>query len=127
MTRRELVVQLITELIGDAVKAELVVERLQDEGLLQLGYGNGEVETVLHAFKDHFGTTKTSRTDRFAAHRLCQKYGGQAVAGVIKLLAERAGQPYAPVINSVTELENKWISVLSFLRKGQHDIDTIEL
>jgi hypothetical protein len=127
MTRRDTIVALVESITGSRVTAEMVVERLQEEGVLQLGYGNGDVERVVQTFKDSFGTTRTSQQDRFAAHRLCQQYGAQAVAGIIQLLAKRAKEPYLPVVNSVSELERKWVSVLNFLRKKDADAEAIEV
>lgn len=97
--------------------AEAVVDRLMEEGVLVLGYGDADVQKIVETFSNTFGTTKTSRYDRFAAHRLTQRYGSQAVCGIIQLLGQRIEEPYAPVPRSVADLESKWVSVLNFVRK----------
>lgn len=117
MSRKDWVVDLVTQIVKDRPTAEMVVERLTEEGLLHLGYGNAEVDIVVDKFTDTFGTTKTSKADRFAAHRLVRKYGAQAVVGIVALLAENSTEKYAPVVGSITQLETKWVSVLNFLRK----------
>lgn len=116
MSKKTWVVEIITGVVGDKTTAEMVVERLMEEGLLNLGYGNADVDAIVVAFSDTFGTTKTSRNDRFAAHRLAQKYGAQAVVGIVQLLAENNTEKFAPVVNSVSQLEEKMPSVLNFLR-----------
>lgn len=126
MSRKKYVVELIANMLkGTAAErvqsAEMIVLRLTEEGLLNLGYGDADVERVVSTFADTFGTTKTSKHDRFAAHRLVQKYGSQAVCGIMKLLAENSTEKYAPVVNSVAQFEEKMPSVLNFLRKTSGD------
>lgn len=123
--RKKYVIDLITSFTGDAIKAELIVERLQDEGLLVLGYGDAEVDQIVEKFKDTFGTTKVSKYDRFAAQRLAKKYGSQAVVGIMQLLADNSNEKYSPVVNSVAEFESKIPSILNFVRniKGEEIID----
>lgn len=115
--RKTWVIELVTQIVGDKPTAEVVVERLEEEGVLHLGYGDADVDRVVQKFADTFGTTKTSRSDRFAAHRLVRKYGAQAVCGVVDLLSQNMTERYAPVVGSITQLEAKWISVMNFLRK----------
>lgn len=76
---------------------------------------NKDVQTIIEAFTKAFGTTKVSAPDRWAAKRLHVKYGADEVAKVIQALASRGGDQFAPVVNSVSELENKWVSVGKFL------------
>jgi hypothetical protein len=123
--RRAWVVELVTQIVKDQPTAEMVVERLQEEGLLVLGYGDKEVDRVIEMFTNTFGTTKVSRYDRFAANRLVEKYGSQAVVGIIDLLGKNAGEKFAPVTNSVSQLEEKMPSVLNFLRnlKSEETLD----
>lgn len=128
MERKNYVIGFITEIIGgDKIRAEMVVQRLQDEGLLHLGYGDAEVDRVVERFGDAFGTTKISKQDRWAAHRLVNKYGGQSVVGIIDLLAAKQTEKYAPVANSVVQLEEKWPSILNFLRKNSNDEEIIKV
>jgi hypothetical protein len=107
----------------DAPSAEMLIERLMEEGLLTLGFGNSDVDKVVQKFTDTFGTTKVTRQDRYAAHRMATKYGSQAVVGIIQLLASKNTEKYAPVVGSVAQLEDKFVSVMSFLRKcGEEDV-----
>ena len=123
-SKRAWVVELITTIVGDKPTADMVVEALINEGVINLGYGDNDVEVIVQKFSETFGTTKTSKQDRWAAHRLAQKFGSQSVVGVIGLLAQNSDQKYAPVVNSVAELENKFVSVMNFLRniKGSEEI-----
>lgn len=125
--RKTWVVELVASLAGvDEPTATVVVERLMEEGLLVLGYGDKGVERIVSQFTDTFGTTKTSRQDRWAAHRLSEKYTAQAVCGIIGLLATKQTERYAPVVNSVAQLEEKWSSILNFLRK-QNDNTPVDV
>jgi hypothetical protein len=121
------VVELITQIIGDKIKAEIVVDRLMEEGLLVLGYGDADIDKVVEAFKMTFGTTKVTKYDRFAANRLVKNYGSQSVCGIIGLLAKRSTEAYAPVVGSIAQLETKWVSVLHFLRQAEPDDERIQL
>jgi hypothetical protein len=131
MSKRDWVVALLADIIKDGAAqptptAEIIVERLTEEGLLHLGYGNAEIDIIVDKFADTFGTTKTSKYDRFAARRLGDKYGTQAVCGIIGLLGQNADARYAPVVGSITQLEEKWVSVLNFLRKQANESEVID-
>lgn len=123
MEKKEDAIKAITPLIGNRLTAEMVIDRLQENGYLQLGYGNGDVDTIVGAFKDTLGTTKVSRPDRYAANRLAKKWGATSVVGIIKLYANLRDDDYAPVIGSVTQLEDKWVNVLTFIRKRAQQKD----
>ena len=128
MEKKQDAIKAITPIVGSIITAELVIDRLNESGYMQLGYGNGDVDNVVSTFSETFGTTKVSRADRFAASRLSKKYGAQSVTGIIKRYASLADDQYAPVIGSVTQLEDKWVNVMSFIRKraqSQRD-DVIE-
>jgi hypothetical protein len=118
------VVELVTQIVGDKPTAEMVVERLMEEGLLVLGYGDADIDKVVEQFKLTFGTTKVSKYDRFAAGRLVKKYNSQAIVGIIGLLGQHRDEKYAPVVGSITQLEDKIVSVLHFLRNLDKDEDT---
>lgn len=120
-------IDFIADITGNKVMAEMIVERLQEERLLSLGYGDTEIDQVVKKFKDTFGTTRSSKYDRFAARRLVAKYGTKSVFGVIELLAEKSDEKYAPVVNDVSQLEKKFVSVLSFLRKNTAEDTTLDV
>jgi hypothetical protein len=124
-SKRTYVIDMLTPIVGSKQTAEAVVERLTDEGLLVYGYGNADIDKVVEAFTETFGTTKTSKPDRWAANRLVNKYGSQAVVGVVRLLGQHQGEKYAPVVNNVVQVEEKWVQILTFLRK-QGSSGTIE-
>lgn len=127
---RKYVVELIANMINSKTatqEAEAIVERLAEEGLLHLGHGNADIDAVIEKFAETFGTTKVSRFDRFAANRLCAKYGSQAIVGIIGLLGKRATEKFAPVVNSVEQFEKKLPSILNFLRQDNSVDETIQL
>lgn len=74
------------------------------------------VQLIVDAFSEAFGTTKTSRLDRFAAKRLHVKYGCRDVVQAIKALANSADDQYVPVVNSVVQFENKLPQIIRFLK-----------
>lgn len=115
-TRRQYIIEVITNYTRDIELSKLILERLEEEGVMHLGYGDADVDAITDKFKLTFGATKTTKQDRWAAHRLTQKYGSQSVVGIIGLLAQHSESRYAPVVNNITELENKWVSILNFLR-----------
>lgn len=131
-SRRTWVVGIITQIVQDAPTtaasktADIIVDRLMEEGVLHLGYGNAEVDLVVQKFTDTFGTTKVTKTDRFAAHRLVTRYGSQAVVGIVHLLGEHSAEKYAPVVGSITQLEDKWVSVMNFLRRNNDDREVMD-
>lgn len=131
-SKRDWVIGLVANMLNSnptnaMQEAEMIVDRLMEEGVLHLGYGNADVDAIVNSFTDSFGTTKVSRGDRFAAHRLAGKYGSQSVVGIITLLAENSQNKYAPVVGSVTQLEDKWVSVLNFLRKTKDSEEIIDV
>ena len=116
--QRDYVIGLVRQIVScDEPTAKMLVDRLTEEGLLHIGYGDADIDRVVGVFTETYGTTKTTRQDRWAAQRLVKKYGAQAVVGIIQLLASLSTERYAPIVGSVAQLEDKWISVLAFLRK----------
>ena len=127
MLRKQHALEVIESIVKDKPTAEMLLERLQDEGMLHLGYGDADIDQVVGTFKDTFGNTKTTKYDRFAANRLVQKYGAQSVVGVMKLLAQLSGDKYAPTVGSVAQLEDKWVSVLAFVRKKGQETEVVDV
>lgn len=74
------------------------------------------VQSIVEAFSAAFGTTKVSRTDRFAAKRLHVKHGADNVVKIINALANKSDNKFAPTVNSVTQLEEKLVSIVKFLK-----------
>lgn len=127
MNKRQYVIDMIARMLNTEhpeIDAEAITDRLLEEGLLHLGYGDADIDIVIQKFADNFGTTKTSRQDRWAANRLVTKYGRQAIVGIIDLLAQNSTEKFAPVVNTLAQLEEKFPSVLNFLRniKGTEEI-----
>jgi hypothetical protein len=116
LNRRQYIVDVISNLVGNSANAEMVIERLEQEGVIHLGYGDAEVDQIVDKFTSTFGSTKTTKYDRFAAHRLAAKYGSQAICGLIGLLGEHSVDKYAPVVNNLVQWEEKMPSILNFLR-----------
>lgn len=117
--------ELIAGVTGNSVTAKMVVDLLMEEGLLNIGYGDSEIDNVVEQFKEIFGTTKATRSDRFAASRLVRKHGAKSVVGIAKLLAANSQEKFAPVVGSVSQLETKWPNVVNFLRNVSRSEETI--
>lgn len=126
MSKRKWVFDLIKGIVKDEPTANMVLDVLVEEGVLNLDYGDDNIGRVVTSFTETFGTTKTSKYDRFAAKRLSDRYGVQAVTGVITLLGRKRDEPYAPVVGNIKQLEDKWVSVLNFLRKND-DIQEVDV
>lgn len=127
MERKAAALALVEAIVKDKPTAELVLERLQDEGFLHLGYGKAEVDQVVGQFKELFGNTKTTAADRAAANRLATAHTAQAVMGVMKILAGLQHDRFAPTVGSVKQLEDKWVNVLSFIRKQQQVNEVVDV
>jgi hypothetical protein len=114
--------QILRELFGDS--AEEAYNRLKAEDLLKDGvsFGNADINTVIDSFKEHFGVTKATRYDRFAAKRLIQRHGAEAICDTIRKLSQGQTDKFAPTVNSVSELENKWVSVNRFVNKEIEEV-----
>lgn len=97
------------------LEAERIVIWLEEEGLLNVHFGNEEVSEVIEHFKEVFGTTRTSKWDRFAASRLVKKHGVPAILKVIDGLSATAGDKYGPSVNNVSQIEEKWPAIIRFL------------
>lgn len=116
MSRRKYAIEIIASVgaVSPAIAGD-ILDRLQQEGMIHLGYGDKDIDAITEKFKEVFGTTRTAKHDRWAANRLAQRYSPQAVVGIIGLLGSTPGK-YAPVVNNISELEQKWVSVLNYLR-----------
>lgn len=110
-------IALIGAIVPEA-EAKQIVDALIKAKVLQLeSYGDADVNSIVDGFKQLFGNTKTTRYDRYAAHRLAEQKGVTAVVGIIKLLHERSEEQFCPSVASVSELETKWVKVVGFLRR----------
>lgn len=88
---------------------------------------NPDIQMVCQAFMTAFDTTKISKWDRFAAKRLADKHGKDNIVKVIELLAQNASDKYAPSVNSVRQLEEKWVNVSNYFKKKIGDSVEIDL
>lgn len=127
MSKRDWILDLLTKVVKDKATATMVLDVLIDEGVVNLDYGDDKIGLVVTSFTETFGTTKTSKYDRFAANRLANRYGVKAVTGVIGLLGNQRNEQYAPVIGSISELEKKWVNVMNFLRKNNQESEVIDV
>ena len=128
MERKKYAIELVQSLVkGDKAVAETIIERLQDEGLLHLGYGKAEVDQIVGEFKERFNTSRITQQDRRAAHRLANTHTAQAVVQIIRMLADSSGEQYAPSVNNVAQLEEKWVNVINYLRRKTQETEVISL
>lgn len=107
-------------------KAEAIVDALIEEGVVNAHFGNQEISEVIETFKQKFGTTRTSRYDRFAAKRLVDKHGAETVIQAITALSLLQSRDFAPSANNVVDIERKWPSIVKFLN-GQRSTAIDEL
>lgn len=78
-------------------------------------YGSQDINTIVNTFKECYQTTKITKYDRWAAKRLSDKHGADNIANVIRLLVVSHDR-FKPVINSVSQLEEKWPSIVNFFK-----------
>lgn len=127
MQRKEEALKAIESVVKDRAMAEAVLERLQDDAFLHLGYGKAEVDQILGAFQEKFGSTKITKYDRTAANRLANVHTVKMVLAAINMLSSLSNEKYAPTVGSVQQLEDKWVNVVSFLRKQQQQGEVVQL
>ena len=127
MASKEQAIEVVANFVANEV-AEQIVSALEQAGMVTFKeYGNHDVNDVLEAFKLAFGTTKSSRYDRYAATRLIKRHGAETVMVAIGGLANGQGERFCPNVNSVSQLEEKWPSVVRFLRARWEGAKEIEL
>lgn len=85
--------------------------------VIKVDLRNQDIESIVTTFKETFGTTSISRFDRFAAKRLSDKHGADNIVKVIKLLSQHSGDAYVPSVNSVRQIETKWVNIANFFNK----------
>lgn len=115
MKREDWIEEKLTELLKEQYSAKSILLWFESEGLLNVHFGNEEISEVIEHFKETFNTTRTSKWDRFAAGRLVKKHGVPAILKVIDALAATAGQKFAPSVNNVSQVEEKWPTIIRFL------------
>lgn len=84
-------------------------------------YGNKDINAVIKAFTDSFGTTKTTKYDRFAAKRLSDKYEPKIIVGAIRALSASQSDKYCPSVRSVTQFEEKLPNIIRYLKNKSTD------
>jgi predicted DNA-binding protein YlxM (UPF0122 family) len=80
------------------------------------------IQSIVDAFSEAFGTTKSSKWDRFAAKRLHVKYQAPEVVKLINALANATGDKFAPSVNNVAQLEEKLPQVVKFLQTKSENV-----
>lgn len=90
-------------------------------------HGNPDVNAIIGAFTESFGTTKSTKYDRWAAHRLAMKHGASVIVNIIKALAASRGDKYCPSVNSVKQIEEKWVNIANYIGRQQANNQVVEL
>ncbi len=125
MTKREIAIASVVFAGDDMISPGLagyVVDQLIHDGIISLGYaGDPDVSAVVDAFQIAMKTTATIKTDRYAASRLAKRFGLPTVVGTIQMLGERSREKYAPTVNNLTQLEQKWPSIQRFVSTRNED------
>lgn len=84
-------------------------------------YGDGEVNKVINAFTKAFGTTKSTKYDRFAAKRLSDKYTADEIVRAIDALSQTQSDKYSPSVRSVSQFEEKLPNIIRYLQNKSND------
>lgn len=125
--KRDYILEIMAPFLPKKELREALLDKLIEEGVVNAFFGNQEVGEVLEAFKSQFNTTAISKYDRFAAKRLADRHGVGNIIKVITSMATLSDRQFAPSVNSVSELERKWVSCLSFLKKQVDSSEVVEL
>lgn len=130
MERKKQALEVVLSVVGDRPMAESVLERLQEEGFLHLGYGDRDIDIIVSTFAELFGVTRTTKQDRYAARRLAASdaYGGaDGVTGLMKLYKSVSLDKYAPSASSVDEFERKLPAIVTYMRKKGQQGEVVQL
>lgn len=84
-------------------------------------YGNHDVNTIINTFTKAFGTTKSTKWDRFAASRMAKKHGAELISGAMQALAQHSSDKFCPSVNNVSQFEEKLPSIAKFLNNKSAD------
>lgn len=93
-------------------------------------YGDKDVNLIVGSFAELFGTTKTTRWDRFAAKRMARsdRYGNaEGIVALMKLYHSYSNEKYAPTVGSVSQFEEKLPNVVQYLKKRRDQSEEIQL
>jgi hypothetical protein len=123
LTKRQWAVISVATTLDDSVilpdveaVATQIVDQLIEDGLLPLTMaGQPDVAAIIDQFQLAFHTTAPNKTDRFAAARLAKRHGSATVVYIIQEFSKRTNEKYAPTINNVTQLEQKWPTIVRFV------------
>lgn len=127
MSKKDDAVQIVNSIIKDESVASAIVYRLIEEGIIpmkNIAFGDKDLNSLISTFKECFWTTKTSRYDRYAGERLIKRHGIKTVEGVVKTLSQRSNEKFAPTVNNISQLEEKWVSVIRFLSTNEEEVDS---
>lgn len=87
------------------------------------GYGKPEIDHLFYEWENSVKTplTGTKQMNRNTAQRLLKKYSEDDLIGAIKIVAltKQSEDRYIPVINSFTDLENKFGSLVHWYQKNK--------
>lgn len=86
-----------------------------------------DIQEVIDTFKEAFGTTGSDSYDRYAAKRLIDKHTTKTIVTIIKVMAQYGGDKYAPNVNSVRDLEKKFVTVMNFLKRQNNTKVMVDL
>lgn len=84
----------------------------------ELAIVNPQVKQVIEHFQETIGTMSRMPSQRKSADRLIKARGFERVMGAIKAAKAAQGQDYAPVINNLVALEEKWVSLEGFYKRS---------
>lgn len=90
-------------------------------------FGNQDINLIVNAFKETFDTTNVTKFDRWAAKRLAEKHGAPQIVRIIQALGQVSGDKYSPSVNSVRQIEEKWVTIASYFKKKIGESVTVEI
>jgi hypothetical protein len=112
---KDYAIQIVSRYVPLNVSKQIVYA-LMEEGIIKTtNFGDKDIDDTVKLFKELFGTSKASSKDRYATKRMIDTHGVQNLQRVIVELARRSGGQYSPTVNSLSQLEEKWVSVTKYI------------
>lgn len=87
--------------------------------------GDAEIRKLMGLFRDinpAYQKWYANKTQRVACERLIKRHGMETLGLVLNLVKKTNGTPFFPIITTPDQLENKWATLESAMRKKKQEL-----